>query len=66
MPEPPLYLDHAATAPPLPEALAAFQRAATEAFGNPSSLHGAGAAAARALETARRDLLQHLGAGGFR
>lgn len=64
--EGPLYLDHAATTPPLPEALEAFARTARERFANPSSLHGAGAAAARALEEARRGLRAALGAEGYR
>ncbi len=64
--EPPVYLDHAATAPPLPEALEAFERAAREAFANPSSLHVAGAAAARVLERSRRELQQAFGAEGYR
>ncbi|RMH00762.1 MAG: aminotransferase class V-fold PLP-dependent enzyme [Planctomycetota bacterium] len=62
----PLYLDHAATAPPLPEALAAFDRAAREAFANPGSPHAAGARAASELARAREELVAALGADGYR
>lgn len=61
-----LYLDHAATAPPLPEALEAFAQAAREAYANPGSLHALGAQAARALETARGDLRRAFGARQYR
>lgn len=61
-----LYLDHAATAPPLPEALEAFERAALEAYANPGSLHALGAEAARTLRTAREDLKRALGARDYR
>ncbi len=62
----PLYLDHASTAPPLPEALAAFEQAARGAYANPSSPHGLGAEAARVLERARRELRAAFGAEGYR
>ncbi len=62
----PLYLDHAATAPPLPEAVDAFTRTAREAFANPGSPHAAGADAARELERARRELKAAFGADGYR
>ena len=58
----PLYLDHAATSPPLPEALAAFERACLETPANPGSPHRAGAAAALALEDARETVRRALGA----
>ena len=61
-----LYLDHAATTPPLAEALEAFERTVREAFANPGSLHMAGAVAARALEKARRDLRAAFGAERYR
>ena len=47
-----LYFDSAATARPLPEAIDAAGRAYTE-YGNPSSLHSAGLAAKRLVDTAR-------------
>ncbi len=62
----PLYLDHAATTPPLPEAMEAFRKAAAEAWANPGSLHGAGAVAARLLETSRRELREAFGARKYR
>jgi cysteine desulfurase len=48
-----VYLDNAASTAMAPEVTAAYVRAAEELVGNPSSAHGAGAAAARALEAAR-------------
>jgi len=50
---PELYLDAAATTPPLPAVLAVMQQLQKTAWANPSSLHGAGLAAADALERAR-------------
>jgi len=61
-----LYLDHAATAPPLPEAMEAFCKAAEEAYANPGSLHGLGAAAARVLDQSRKKLSKALGARNYR
>lgn len=55
-----IYLDNAATAKPKPEALAAFSAAAAE-YGNPSSLHGAGQRAKRALEAARAEVAREFG-----
>ncbi|MFC4294814.1 cysteine desulfurase family protein [Novosphingobium tardum] len=49
---PPLYLDHAATAPLLPEARAALEEGFAH-WANPSSPHRAGRAARAALELAR-------------
>jgi cysteine desulfurase len=51
-----IYLDHAASTMPRPEALAAMARAAEQHFANPSSAHALGAAAARALEQARAEV----------
>ncbi|WP_292831860.1 cysteine desulfurase family protein [Microbacterium sp.] len=48
-----LYLDHAATTPVRPEALEAMIPYLTERFGNPSSHHTVGEAAASALDDAR-------------
>ncbi|MDR6574512.1 cysteine desulfurase [Curtobacterium sp. 320] len=48
----PVYLDHAATTPILPEALAAFT-AALGTVGNPSSIHSAGQQAKMLLEDGR-------------
>ncbi|MCX8229412.1 MAG: aminotransferase class V-fold PLP-dependent enzyme [Planctomycetota bacterium] len=62
---PDLYLDHAATSPPLPEALAAFADACARGFANPGSLHQKGADAARILQTARKDLKKAFGADSY-
>ena len=51
-----VYLDNAASTPPLPEVLAAVTHAMTDLYANPSSAHGLGAAAARALEQARSEV----------
>jgi cysteine desulfurase len=50
---PTAYLDNAASTQPLPEVIEVVARALRDHFANPSSLHGPGAAAARALATAR-------------
>lgn len=54
--DPAFYFDHSATTPPRPEALAAFQRAANESWGNPSSLHSWGQRAAISIEIARQQV----------
>jgi cysteine desulfurase len=51
-----VYLDHAASTPPSPEVIEAMGRAMREHFANSSSLHGLGAAAARALAAAREEV----------
>ncbi|MDQ6987009.1 MAG: cysteine desulfurase family protein [Mariprofundaceae bacterium] len=56
------YLDYNATCPPLELALTAQAEAARTAFGNPSSLHGAGRAARRILDDARDVVAAHIGA----
>lgn len=48
-----LYLDHAATSPVRPDVLEAMRPYLTDVFGNPSSHHTAGEAAANALDDAR-------------
>ncbi len=57
----PVYLDHAATTPLAPEALAALTRELART-GNPSSLHGSGRRARRAVEDAREALAAAAGA----
>ncbi len=47
------YLDWNATAPPLPEVVAAMRDAAERGWGNPSSIHAAGRAARALVEDAR-------------
>ena len=57
----PVYLDHAATTTLAPEALAALTRELART-GNPSSLHGSGRSARRAVEDAREALASAAGA----
>ena len=56
-----LYLDHAATTPVRREVIAAIEPFLTQRFGNPSSHHTVGEAAARALDDARRRVAAVLG-----
>lgn len=56
-----LYLDHAATAPVRPEVLDAMRPYLTGTFGNPSSHHTYGEAAADALDDARSRVARVLG-----
>lgn len=56
-----LYLDHAATTPVRPEVLQAMLPFLTDRFGNPSSHHTVGEAAAAALDDARRRVAAVLG-----
>ena len=55
------YLDHAATTPMVPEAVAAFTEHAARA-GNASSLHGAGRSARRIVEESRELIAERFGA----
>ena len=56
-----VYLDHAATTPMLPEALAAMAEELAHT-GNPSSLHNAGRRARRVVEESREQIAQAFGA----
>ncbi|WP_460799221.1 cysteine desulfurase family protein [Microbacterium sp. GXF0217] len=56
-----LYLDHAATSPVRPEVLEAMRPYLTGVFGNPSSHHTVGEAAASALDDARARVARVLG-----
>jgi cysteine desulfurase len=58
----PIYLDHAATTPLAPEVADGLAERQRTLFGNPSSMHPAGRAAARALAEARETLAGALGA----
>ncbi|HTR95912.1 MAG TPA: cysteine desulfurase family protein [Trebonia sp.] len=58
---PVVYLDHAATTPMLPEAIAAMTEELAQ-FGNPSSLHNAGRRARRVVEESREQLAEVFGA----
>jgi cysteine sulfinate desulfinase/cysteine desulfurase-like protein len=60
-PASPVYLDHAATTPMLPEALAAMYEELAQ-FGNPSSLHNAGRRARRVVEESREQIAEAYGA----
>jgi cysteine desulfurase len=57
-----IYLDHHATTPVLPEAVAAMLPFLGGAFGNPASAHAFGRKARRALEDARDQVAALLGA----
>lgn len=64
MPQPdPIYLDHNATTPLLPEVVAAMLPYLTEHFGNPSSSHVYGYRAKRAVTRARQQVAALLGCG---
>ncbi len=56
-----MYLDHAATTPLRPEALAAMLPFLTERFGNPSGSHALARAARLAVDDARDSVAGHLG-----
>jgi cysteine desulfurase len=58
---PVVYLDHAATTPMLPEAIAAMTEELTR-LGNPSSLHNAGRRARRVVEESREQIAEVFGA----
>jgi cysteine desulfurase len=57
-----IYLDHSATTPPRPEAIASVQAVLTQNWGNPSSLHEWGQRAATLVEQARMQVAHLLSA----
>ena len=61
-----IYLDNNATTRPAPEVVAAVSEALHNTWGNPSSQHVPGRAAARAVEVARNRLASLVGAPGDR
>jgi cysteine desulfurase len=61
VPASPVYLDHAATTPMLPESLAAMTEELAQ-LGNPSSLHNAGRRARRVVEESREQVAEAYGA----
>ena len=61
-PRRPVYADHHATAPLRPEALEAMLPWLSSLAANPSSIHGPGRAARRAVESAREEVASVLGA----
>src|SRR5579859_3521922 len=58
---PVVYLDHAATTPMLPEAIAAMTEELAE-LGNPSSPHNAGRRVRRVVEESREQIAEVFGA----
>ncbi len=58
----PIYLDHAATTPVLPEVIEAMLPYFSEAYGNPSTLYSVGMSAREAVEEAREILAETLNA----
>ena len=56
-----IYLDNAATTRVCPEAAQAAMAAMTEGYGNPSSVHPFGKAAAELVKTARADMAAAMG-----
>jgi cysteine desulfurase len=58
-----VYLDHSATSPPLPEVREAMLPFLGEVFGNPSSLHDWGDPAREAVDNARLQVANLIGAG---
>ena len=59
---PRIYFDNAATTPPDPRVLEAMRPYWATHLGNPSSLHGEGRQARAAVETARTQVAELLGA----
>ena len=59
--KPTIYLDHAATSKVREQALAAMLPYLSEEFGNPSSLHGPGLSAKKAMQQARARMAELLG-----
>ncbi len=59
-----IYLDNAATTPPIDQAIAAATRCMRENFGNPSSLHELGRAAENELTKSRTAILKALDSDG--
>ena len=57
-----VYLDHAATTPPLPEVVEAMKPYLAERFGNPSALYALGRESRRALEESRGKVASLIGA----
>lgn len=57
----PIYLDHTATSKPTPAVIACVTDLLPSLFGNPSSIHEAGRAADRRLQSDRNQMAQDLG-----
>jgi len=63
---PEIYLDNAATTRPWPEAVEAVVYAMGDAFGNASSLHRRGLAAARAIAKSQEAIAALVGGGNWK
>ena len=57
-----IYLDYAATTPVSPEVMQAMEPYFRECFGNPSSIHGTGREAHKAMDRARKQTAEAIGA----
>jgi len=57
-----VYFDHSATTPVRPEVAEAMHKSLTEVFGNPTSMHYFGKLAREAVEEARTQVAQSIGA----
>lgn len=57
-----IYLDHAATSPVHPQAIARLAETMTSVYGNPSSIHGTGREARKLLDESRDFLAKSIGA----
>ena len=57
-----IYLDYAATTPVLPEVLEEMLPFFTDQFGNPSAVYGTGRESSKAVEKARRQIAEAIGA----
>ena len=57
-----IYMDYAATAPVLPEVLEEMLPFFTDQFGNPSAVYGTGRESSKAVEKARRQIAEAIGA----
>ena len=59
-----IYLDHAATTPVSPEVLEAMTECMHDVWGNASGVYGTGRDSRRAIDRARRQVADALGAQG--
>lgn len=57
-----VYLDNSATTKPTPEVIAAINRAYSDCYGNPSSMHHKGFEAEKVLSQCRREIASAIGA----
>lgn len=57
-----IYLDNAASTPMTPEVLDAVQKAMSDFYGNPSSIHAEGRTARSKIEESRKKIARHFNA----